>query len=179
MNYQNIAEIYISNDKQRERLRETVGILTDTQLNSLPDGEKWTIAQIVEHMSIVEENMTRICRKLLSSAEAEGSTASGGVVVSDNFKQKAAEIATMKVEAPERVQPTGTMAVEQSLSRMDENRHRLDELRPMFEAYDGTTRKFPHPFFGDLSAQEWLVLIGGHTARHIKQIANLSEKIEN
>ena len=35
------------------------------------------------------------------------------------------------------------------------------------------THKFPHPFFGELSATEWLVLLGGHEARHTAQIERI------
>ena len=53
---------------------------------------------------------------------------------------------------------------------MENSRERLNELRPLFEEFDGDTAKFPHPYFGDLSAVEWLVLLGGHEERHLKQI---------
>jgi hypothetical protein len=43
--------------------------------------------------------------------------------------------------------------------------------------FDGDTHKFPHPYFGPLSAVEWLVLLGGHEARHLQQIKNIAGKI--
>jgi len=43
----------------------------------------------------------------------------------------------------------------------------------LFETNDGNQNKFPHPYFGDLSAIEWLVLIGGHEVRHLRQIKGM------
>ena len=46
-----------------------------------------------------------------------------------------------------------------------------------FQKVDGVEAKFPHPYFGDLSAQEWLVLSGAHEIRHLKQIRRVIEAI--
>lgn len=177
MNYQNIAEIYDSNDKIREKLKMIVGSLTDEQAGVLPEGEKWSLAQLVEHIALVEDGMTRICTKLLLKAQAEDRKSDGTAKISEIFLMKAAESVNQKLEAPERVHPTGTKTVAESLAKMEENRENLKKLRPIFETVDGTEHKFPHPAFGELTAQEWLALVGGHELRHIRQIKNLLEKI--
>ena len=177
MNYQNIAEIYDSNDKIRENLKAAIEDLTDEKAAVVPEGEKWSLAQLVEHIAIVEDGMTGICAKLLLKSQAENKTSDGAAQMSENFLTKAGEISNLKVEAPERVHPTGTKTVAESLAKMEENRENLKKLRPLFESVDGTQHKFPHPFFGDLSAHEWLALVGGHELRHIKQIKTLLAKI--
>ena len=60
---------------------------------------------------------------------------------------------------------------------MDETRQKLEELRPLFESIECSDVKFPHPAFGDMSAHEWLALLGGHETRHIRQIEGILEKI--
>lgn len=177
MDNKSIAEIYEDNERIREKLKETLGRLTDVQVSSLPEGEKWTVAQIVEHLASVEDGMTRICSKLLANAKAEGKKADGTVTVSNNFKEKGAEVTRIKMEAPERVHPSEGKTVAESLAKMDETRAKLNDLRPLFETYDANTYKFPHPFFGDISAGEWLILLGGHERRHLKQIRNLVDRI--
>lgn len=177
MSSQTVEEIYAANDRIREMLIETLAELTDDQVSALPDGEKWTVAQVVEHVSIVESGMSRICSKLLSKAKAEDHRSDGTITISDEFTAKGREVAAVKLEAPEMVHPIQGKTISRSLAAMEENREALNELRPLFEKYDCTDRKFPHPFFGDLSAGEWLMLIGGHKARHLKQIRNLVGKI--
>jgi hypothetical protein len=90
--------------------------------------------------------------------------------LSENFAQKAAAMRDQKFEAPDRVRPTGTKTLAESLVKMRENRQRLEDLRPLFESVECADFKFPHPFMGELSASEWLALIGGHEARHLRQI---------
>ncbi len=177
MSQQTIAELFASNDRIREKFKGTLAELTESQLSTLPDGEKWTIAQIVEHVSIVENGITRICSKLLSSAKAEGQLSDGTVKMSNTFTEKSTAATDVKLEAPEMVHPSHGMTITQSLAAIDEAHDKLNELRPLFEEYDCNTGKFPHPYFGDMSAAEWLLLVGGHEARHLKQIKNLAEKI--
>jgi hypothetical protein len=177
MNYKTIEEIYEGNTKVRARLKELVSSLTEAQTSTLPEGEKWTVAQIVEHVAMVDGSAMRICAKLLKKAQDSGKTSDGHVVISDNFLQKGSEIATMKVEAPEFVHPTEEKTIAESLDKLDENAAQLQEMRELFESLDGSEFKFPHPFFGEISAQEWLALKGGHEMRHIKQIEKLLTKI--
>lgn len=177
MNYQSISEIYEANDKIREKLKEIVSVLTEEQANFLPEGEKWTVANLVEHIALVENGVTRISAKLLGEAQAAGAKAGGEAKISEDFLQKAAWGRTQKFEAPERVHPTGNLTIVESLAKLDENRPKLEELRPLFESVECSNFKFPHPAFGDMSAHEWLALIGGHELRHIAQIKNILRQI--
>jgi len=178
MNNQTIGDIYASNDKIRERTKQLVASLTDEQIAALPDGEKWTIAGIVEHVAIVQDGMTKISAKLLREAQAAGKSADGTALLSENFAAKAAEAQALKFEAPDRVRPTGNQSVEESLRKMDAARDELEKLRPLFESVECSDYKFPHPFMGDLTAHEWLALVGGHEARHLRQIEKRLEKTE-
>jgi hypothetical protein len=177
MKYESIEDIYAGNAKVRERLKATVESMPPEKTSVLPDGERWTIAQVLEHVAMVDEGTVKICAKLLKKAQEAGQTYDGQVVISDKFLQKGAEIATMKVEAPSFVQPSAGKSVTESLAKLDETAESLNEMRPLFESVDGTAFKFPHPFFGDITAQEWLALKGGHEMRHLKQIQRLLEKI--
>jgi uncharacterized small protein (DUF1192 family) len=178
MNYQKISEIYEANSKIRGKLIEIVLGLTDEQANALPEGEKWSVANLVEHIAIVENSITRISAKLLGEAQAKGATAGGEAKISEDFRQKLAWGKDQKFQAPERVHPSGKLTIAESLAKLDENKYALENLRPLFESVECSDFKFPHPAFGDISAHEWLALIGGHEMRHIRQIENVLSRIE-
>jgi uncharacterized damage-inducible protein DinB len=177
MNYQTISEIYEANERVRAKLKSLVTNLNDEQANTLPDGEKWTVKEFVEHIAIVDEAMTRVSAKLLNAAKENGKQSDGTAKFSDEFMQKIAAARDQKFEAPDRIRPTGTKPIAESLAKLDETRRQLEELRPLFETVECADVKFPHPALGDLSAHEWLAMIGGHEARHIKQIENVLGKI--
>lgn len=177
MNYQSISDIYTANAAIHGKLKETLSTLTEAQLSSLPEGEKWTVTQIVEHIAMVQNGGLRICSKLLSTAKAENQMSDGAIRISDNFEERSVEVAAVKLEAPEIVHPSHGKTIGESLAAMDETEHKLNELKPLFEEYDCNTAKYPHPFFGEMSAAEWLMLVGGHEGRHLKQVKNLLAKI--
>lgn len=176
MQLQTIAEIYEANDRIRAKLKETLAGVTNRQAAALPDGEKWSIAQIAEHVSMVGNGMHRICAKLLSKAEASGQL-SDGTCDLNAFSEKALGIADVKLEAPEIVQPTGTKSIAESLRSLDETQEAFNGLKPLFEKYDASEPKFPHPYLGDMTAVEWLAMYGGHEGRHLRQIRGLIEKL--
>lgn len=174
MNFQNIAEIYAANAKIREKLKALVGNLTAEQAKLLTEKGDWTIENIVEHIAIVHEGMGKISAKLLSEAKTKGvSTANGKAKISPEFVQKNGESLQKKFEAPERVRPSGKLTIAESLEKLDADVKKIEDLRPLFESVECSDFKFPHPFFGDLNAHDWLVLIGGHELRHIKQIEKI------
>ena len=177
MNYQNISEIYAANDKIRENLKATVGNLTDEQANLLAEKGDWSVANIVAHIAIVQEGMMKISTKLLTEAKAKGAAASGEAKISENFLQKAGESRATKFEAPERIHPTGSQTIADSFVKLAETRKSLEDLRPMFESVECSEFKFPHPFFGDLTAHEWLALVGGHELRHTQQIERILAQV--
>ena len=175
MKFETIADIYDGNAKVRQRLKDLLASLTKEQTNATPEGEKWNVAEVVEHIATVDESTLKICAKLLKKAEAAGQTANA-VKISDGFISKSREIAGIKVEAPDFVKPTGDRSIEESIAKLDENAERAAELRAKFETVDGTSFTFPHPFFGQITAQEWFALKGGHELRHLKQIERLLEQ---
>jgi hypothetical protein len=179
MNYQNVGDVYAQNARIRDKLKKTVGGLSHEQADMRAEEGKWSVAQIVEHMALVDEGMTKICAKLLQKAKSAGMGSDGKVDLPETFLQKSAEVAHMSLEAPEFVRPAGDRTIAESLARMDQNQKIMDEIRPLFESLDGKTHKFPHPFFGEISAHEWLALRGGHEARHIRQIEKILAGFEN
>jgi hypothetical protein len=172
MKYQTISEIYEANDQIRARLKALIGGLTAGEAERR-DGDGWTVAEIVEHLEIVEDGMTRICAKLLGEGAAAGAASNGGAKISADFLERTIAARKVKVEAPERVRPTGKKTVADSIVGLDANRVRLNQLREQFESVDSSAFTFPHPAFGDLTAHEWLALLGGHEARHIAQIERI------
>lgn len=175
MQFKTIADIYSANDTIRENLVNTVVNLTEDQANLPSENGKWTIGAIVEHIAKVENSMMRICYKLLSNAESAGSKPDSLAHISKSFIDatiKAGE-ENLKFEAPGSVQPEGGIPIADSLEMMIETREKFNGMKSMFETIDGTINTFQHPAFGEMNAHDWLVLLGGHEARHASQIKRI------
>src|SRR5687768_3763445 len=170
MEYKTVDDVYAANASIRDKFKGSFASLTDQQLNERPAADEWSIAQIVEHVAIVNGGALRICAKLLGKGEAAGKTNDGSVFISPEFVAAASSAVGQKLEAPEMVRPINNVPIADSVAKLDELQGHYADLKAKFESIDGVDAKFPHPYFGDLSAQEWLVLSGAHEIRHLKQI---------
>lgn len=177
MKYESVADIYSANLKIRENLHATLANISTDEASTLPDGEKWSIGQVVEHISMVEDGIARICSRMIDAAKADGKTSDGTFNLSDRFRENLAQLATARVEAPDRVQPTGDVAVPDSLAKLTAATDALKTLRSDLESIDVSGHTFPHPYFGPLTATEWLVVAGLHERRHTAQIEGILAKL--
>jgi len=177
MKFDTIADIYSANRSVRERLAGVLATIKTDEATATPDSESWSIQQIVEHLTMVEFGTARICTKLLNEAKQDGKLSNGRIELSALFAERSEQVSTQRLEAPDRVHPTGDVSLMEAFERMDANKKLFDDMRPDLERYDLSAHKFPHPYFGDITAAEWLAILGGHELRHTKQIEKLLEKI--
>ncbi len=170
MQYESIGQILASNAEVRKRLLETLEEVSETEVSNVPEGEKWSIQQIIEHLAMVDQGVVRICRRMVGEAKDACEFSDGKLAISAEFGQNVKRIGDDKLEAPEMVQPTGHVAISDSMKILSENQKAINSMLRDLETYDLSTYKFPHPYFGPLTAVEWLVIAGGHEARHTQQI---------
>lgn len=179
MNYQTISDMVAAAEKVRGKLKSTVEGLTPEEASALPEGEKWSVAQIVEHVSMVDEGAGKLCTRLLSKSQGDGKPSDGTARISHTFMERAMASAQAKLEAPDIVQPNAGRTIAESLTLLDGNAGKFNELLPLFESIDDTGHKFPHPYFGEMTATEWFAVKIAHEARHTRQIQALVERIQN
>ena len=177
MEMQTIDDVYRTNDAIRDKFKEAVMSAGPNRFDKVAEGEGWTVGQIAEHVAVVKEGSVKICSKLLAKAEAAGTQSDGALALSSAFLEKSADPANARLEAPEIVRPTGSISVEESLARLDSAHDAMQALRDKFISFHSVDVTFPHPFFGPMTAQDWLVLSGGHEARHLKQLRRVLEKL--
>jgi uncharacterized damage-inducible protein DinB len=179
MIYHSIAEIYEANDGARARLFRSVENLSEAEQTFHPAPGKWSIAEVLEHVSLVESNVVRLLRMFLRKAEAAGGArAEGEPFATVSIKEFVEQAATNKYQSPEAAVPSGSATIADSLARLDETRAALETLRPVVERLDCTQMLYPHPAFGPLNLYQWLAFMGVHQSRHRRQIEALKETLD-
>ena len=175
MKFESIDEIYEVNASVREQLLGVIGGIREEDEALPTENGKWTVAKVVEHLAKVDNSMMRICAKLLSKARDQGLEADPVVKISPHFIEAFEKLndEETKLTAPEIVQPEGGNSVRESIEILNYNREKLTAMRGIFDECDGTAFTFPHPAFGNLTALDWLALIGGHESRHLVQIEKI------
>ena len=172
--YNSVAEIYEDLDSTRARLLGAVEPLTDEQHAFRTSSERWNVAEIVEHLSIVEGRVARMLGVMLAKMEPTSARSEGSPFETVSLAEFVERSRTEKYQAPDEIRPKGA-ALQDSLARLRESRDALRELRARVERVDGTRARFPHPVWGPLDLYQWLAFVGAHEQRHLAQIEALKE----
>jgi uncharacterized damage-inducible protein DinB len=174
MTCHSVAEIFDDIDATRARLLQSVEGLSADEQNFRPTPERWSVAEIFEHLSIVERRVARLLGKLLEKIEAEACAAAPGPFAPVSIAEFVEASRAQKLEAPENVRPAGAPLAD-SLDALRGSRAALHALRPRVERADCAGARFPHPIWGPLNLYQWLLFVGAHEARHLAQIEALKE----
>ena len=140
-----------------------------------PAPDRWSVAEILEHLMIVEQRAATIVRELAASAPASG--AGTGRNDSIRFDRSVLRDRSQRVMAPAMIQPTGTMDAAAAWVALEQSRIvLLAEIRAA-EGRDLAAVTRPHPRLGPLTGYEWIAARGGHEERHTAQIAEIAETL--
>jgi DinB superfamily len=170
MVYHNIADIFEMIEKADARFTASVSGLTEPQENFRPAPDRWTIAENVEHISIVNSGFLRLTYKLLKQAEADPKPAIADLELLLITMTDEGEVKPGKLSAPEIVLPQGGVRVADAVAK---NRSVIDEifnLRSRLELVDLSEQTWRHSALGELNLYQWLLLLGEHEERHRLQI---------
>ena len=153
-------------------LHETVRRCSAGQLAFKPEPSSWSIAQNVEHLTIVDRLVLIKIRQLIDTPEADRESSWSG---RDNDLLTEAMRRTPRLAAPEVIQPQGDSDPAVIFSQFETAHNCLRDFAATTEA---ELRRFcfAHPIYGELDCYQWLLLAGGaHCERHLAQIREVVE----
>jgi hypothetical protein len=154
--------------KALETIERTVGPLSVETIARKSEG-RWSIAEILEHLSLAFTFNTATIEKALASGEVRGreprlTQLLGRILVVDVGYFP-------RVEAPERTRPHGSVPPERSLETI---RHSLAELDVALSRaaarFGDLARVANHPYFQGLTVPQWRKFHWRHTVHHMKQV---------
>jgi hypothetical protein len=137
----------------------------------------WSAVEIAEHVARVEAGVA----KLLALRAGAPLTATPAELLEGTLTPEKIAIVRLrdvKVSAPERTHPTGSLTPEAVMDQLAESRA---GLRAAFDAADPAVLDgalHPHPFIGQLSLRAWVELIAHHDARHAQQMAEAADHMQ-
>ena len=164
-------------EKRRELLQSFEGVDGDRLCRrAAPDG--WSVAEILEHLRMVESGIARLITKRVGQAKEAGlgeekSTAS----VLPSFDTYSAMLEKAVLQAPATVQPRANIDISDSLEGLESSR---EALRAAVVSASGLALgeiKHTHHILGELDLYQWLIFVGQHEGRHRKQIERTLKSI--
>jgi hypothetical protein len=153
------------------RLLELVDGLTAAQWEFHETPERWSIAEIIEHVVVFEGFIRGMIAKVLEEpAEFDKKALAPG---KEYLVLGLAETRSVTFRAREAVRPVGRWTGGGEL--IAALRKERAETVAFVSETDATLRDhfFPHIAFGDLDCYQWLVVLGQHGFRHALQIEEI------
>jgi hypothetical protein len=170
------ADVLALLDRERAAFLAQVSRVPGPRQAERPGPDRWSVAEIVEHVARIDTGVA----KALAVKSAEPLSATPGQLAEARMTPgKAARIRGRdeRVEAPERVRPTGTLSPEAALEQLAQARA---ALKAAFLATDATALDgvvHPHILIGPLTLRAWVEFAAHHDARHAEQVAELAEEL--
>jgi hypothetical protein len=155
---------------------EAVHELGPAQWSWKPAPDRWSIAEILEHLALLESLFVeRIAPSLRASAtqppERDVAAADARLIAlaTDRSVSVVSPGRPLLSQAPSPITPRGSLRPEESMARFRERREEVGEfLRTAPPELRG--RRYEHPALGPLDGHQWVLFLAAHSVRHTKQI---------
>jgi uncharacterized damage-inducible protein DinB len=161
-------------DTVHSQLVTTVKGVDQALLSKRPAENEWSVAEVVEHLYLVETAVMNYIKSKLDQPPVKVSAWKKLLpmrIVSLRFK---------RLQAPKYVQPSS------DLPPMDELLKKFDALRADTKEIcrnEGEERLsqicVKHPYFGDMDGAAAVSMVAFHEQRHLKQIREILKKLAN
>lgn len=151
----------------RQAFLDSISGLSDAQWTFKAGPDRWSIAEVAEHIAVSESTILQLVTDQMMKAPA---VPRNPEPIPDEKLLAWLLDRTSKFQAPEMLKPTNRWATRDALTKD------FVAAREKTAAYVKSTTDDlhghggPHPVFKMLDGYQWLLLLSGHSARHTAQI---------
>ena len=156
----------------RDRLIESAAGLSPEQWEFKPSADCWSIAEITEHVVLIEQRVHAIVESMSDAPEPPvgwEQTAVDALVLREVPRR------SRRFQAPVFVRPTQGWSRAEALERFFNSRERNIQL---LSASALRGHVLPHPVFGPWDGYQWLLAAGAHSLRHTEQIQEVRASVK-
>ena len=158
----------------RKQFLDATAGLTPAQWTFKAGADRWSIAECAEHISAAEGFIWGMVEKLVAGPAADAAMIEQ-TKGKDQILVKMVPDRTNKFQAPEPIQPKKLLSdpteyVMKFKTLRDEHIHWVETTQDSL-----LDKVAPHPAAGPLNAYQWILLMSGHTERHVKQILEVKD----
>src|SRR5467141_3957153 len=130
-----IAEILDYLDKERAELRDAVELVPPAQREQHPGPDRWSVAQVLEHLGLIEQGIVKLLNKKITRAreEALGPEHETSPILNLRHAAKIAD-RSFRVTAPEAIRPQAAVDAVSAWTTLEQTRA---DLRTAILSGDG------------------------------------------
>lgn len=157
------------NEEIRSRVLELAETLTDEQLNQKVRDDQWSIMQVMDHLYLMEKNLTNTMKKVLEGGEEQSVDDKPIHLTVDRSR---------KVDAPSYVVPSDEfITLDEMKDKLYKSRQALQEFEAETNEEKRQKKAFPHPVFELMTVNQWIPFIGYHEERHLEQMKEIKQQL--
>lgn len=157
-------------EETRKKFLDSVQGLSEAQWKFKPAPDRWSVAEVAEHIAVSEETILGLITQQIMKAPAATPEKREAVKGKEQMVRKMITDRSQKAQAPEMLKPTNRWATQADLIKDFQSR-RDNTIKYVQTTQDELHSHItPHPIFKDLDAYQWLFLLSGHSERHTDQI---------
>ena len=165
-------------DAERRELHEAVELVPSELRDQQPGPDRWSVAQVLQHLVIIEKRIGMGMTKWVADAiaagvgpEAETSSVLNSLdlaLIADRSRRR---------NAPEEVRPNGELDAASAWTALEQTRA---ALRAGVMSGNGLALGEvvqPHPVLGPINLYQWLLFVGSHEVRHTGQVREIAAEL--
>ncbi|MFD1886044.1 DinB family protein [Paenibacillus wenxiniae] len=159
----------------RQHIRDFTDSQDETLLNEHAHAGQWSIAQVLEHLYLMETAITTRMGAVLQQNEPTPPPLSQH---SDAPSFRLTPDRSRRIEAPADLVPADKHMTRQELyTRLSRSRSHLEELLQTADPQQLQQKTMNHPVFGSMTLEEWVEFIGLHEQRHLEQMKDIQSAL--
>jgi hypothetical protein len=174
MMHPRLEELLAYVDLEYRALQARVQAVEPVRRTQRPGSDRWSVAEIVDHVAIVEGRIAGRILTAVQAARAEGIAADPAMTpIIPTLELQRVAVRTEAIVAPQATTPVGVESIDAALAHL---RRSHEELVTAIRQCDGVNLALltmPHPLFGALTLYHWIGFSGAHTHRHTAQIEDV------
>jgi hypothetical protein len=156
-------------ESTRKGVLEATKGLSDAQWNFKPTPDRWSVAEVLEHIAATEDMFLTMIKERVLTAPPGPPRTDEEIKKTDEGILRMVPDRSQKRQAPEPLRPTNRFgSPEAARNHFLETRAKLEEL--LKSTPDLRAHAADSPTGGKFDAYEWILFAGGHSERHTKQM---------
>jgi hypothetical protein len=164
-------------ERRKELLRSFEGVPGD-RLCQRATPEGWSVAEILDHLRMVEAGVARLITKRVAQAREAGLGEERSTEpVLPTFDQHSARLENAVMQSPATVVPRANIDISEAVDGLEGSREALRAAAVSANGLSIGEIKHTHQILGELDLYQWLIFVGQHEGRHRKQIERTLKSI--
>lgn len=164
-----ILDLLTELDRTQQEMHAMLATLPAGHANTVVREGGWSVAQVVEHLLLVEDGTGRLISTLIKQTEGTTETETdpvlptlAGLYVADAVRNP--------IQAPPSVTPKGEISFADAVAAQQTARQRVMAAFTKGSGRALGALSYPHPILGSLNTYQWGHFLALHQQRHMVQL---------